>query len=69
MIENGRKVLITKEFFRALLTDLSEAFDSIPHELIITNLSAYGFDFKALKLIYSYVNNGKQRVRVNGKFQ
>ena len=69
MIEKWKKSVGNKGTFGALLTDLSKAFDSIPRELIIANLSAYGFDFKALKLIYSYINNRKQRVRINGKFQ
>ena len=56
--------------FGALLasSDLSKAFDCIPHELLIAKLSAYGFNFKALKFIYSYSNNRKQRVRINESF-
>ena len=41
--------------FGALLTDLSKAFDCLPHELLIAKLDAYGFDKNSLKVIHSYL--------------
>ena len=38
--------------FGALLTDLSKAFDCIPHGLIIAKLEACGFQIDALRLVY-----------------
>ena len=38
--------------FATLLTDLSKAFDCIPHDFIIVKLAANGFD--SLKLIHNY---------------
>ena len=54
--------------FGALLTDLSKAFDCIPHDLIIAKLEAYGFHIDALKLIHDYLSNRKQRVKVNDAY-
>ena len=51
--------------FGALLTDLSKAFDCLPHELIIAKLNAYGFNLPALKLMHSYLSHRKQRTKVN----
>ena len=51
--------------FGALMTDLSKAFDCLSHELLIAKLEAYGFDEKSLKLIYNYLSNRKQRVKIN----
>ena len=52
----------------ALLTDLSKAFDCLPHDLFIAKLDAYGFNYESLKLIYSYLTNRYQRVRINSQF-
>ena len=41
---------------------LSKAFDCIPHVLFNAVLNAYGFEKSVLKLIYSYLKGGKQRV-------
>ena len=43
LIENWKKVLDNKGFGGAVLMDLSKAFDTINHDLLIANLHAYGF--------------------------
>ena len=45
--------------------DLPKAFHSLPHDLNIAKLGAYGLDSTALKLIFSYLRNWKQCVRIN----
>ena len=54
--------------FGVLLTDLSKAFDCLSHELLIAKLEAYGFDKKSLALIYDYLLNRKQKVKINNSF-
>ena len=50
-----------------LLYDLSSAFDTISHELLITKLQIYGFDKQATNWMRSYLKNRKQMVSVAGK--
>ena len=48
--------------------DLSKIFDCIPHDLIITRLHTYGFDENSLVLVYSFLKERKQSVRINNTY-
>ena len=68
MVEKWRKCLDYNGKAGILLTDLSKAFDCLVHELLIAKLHAYVFDEHSLKLIYSYLSDRFQRVRINASF-
>ena len=68
MIETWKTSLNKKGAAGAILTDLSKAFDCLNHDLLIAKLEAYGFSKAALKFIYDYLKDRKQRTKVNGSF-
>ena len=55
-------------FAGAILMDLSKAFDTINHELLIAKLEAYGFGDNALETMRSYLSDRWQRTKVNTSF-
>ena len=59
MLEKWKKAVNSKKVFGAVLTDLSKAFDCLSHDLIIVELSTYGFSLPALNLIQNCVANRK----------
>ena len=67
LTEEWRKDLDKNFVVGAVPTDLSKAFDCIPHDLLINELSAYDFSDEALSYIYSYLTNPRQCVRINNK--
>ena len=68
MIEKLRKIRDEKGVFAAVLTDLPKAFDCIPHQLLITKLSAYGFEMKSIAFISAYLKNRKQKTKIGSTF-
>ena len=68
LVENWRKSLHNKSFAGAILMDLSKAFDTLNHDLLIAKLNAYGFQHDALKLLYSYLSKRWHRTKVNTSF-
>ena len=52
--------------------NLSKAFDTLNHKLLLKDLEAYGFDKKSISFMESYFTNRKQRTKIGdrcGKYQ
>ena len=64
LVEDWRHALDNKMIVGAILTDLSKAFDSLPHKLLIEKLKAYGLKIDARNLIENYLTSRKQRVKI-----
>ena len=45
--------------------DLSKAFDSISHDLLVAKMHAYSFSIDAVTFFYLFLKRRKQNVRIN----
>ena len=68
MLEKLKESKDKGEEFGAFFIGLSKAFNCIDHNLLITKLSWYGVTPRSLKLIFSYLSNRTQDVRINNSY-
>ena len=61
-------MIIIKKTFGKLLTDLSIAFDCLPHDLLVAKLNTYEFSLPTFRLVLSYLSNKKQETKIKSKF-
>ena len=55
-------------FVGTILMDLSKAYDTLPHDLLVAKFEAYGIDKNGLNLIHNYLTNRKQRTKVSSSY-
>ena len=65
LLEKWRENLDKNYVAEGVLTDLFKAFECIPHDLLLSKLSAYGVDETCLCYIYPYLLNRKKCMRIN----
>ena len=68
LVKNWTKSLDNKEFGDAKLMDHSKSFDTLNHDVLIAKLHAYGFQYDACKLPYSYLTMQLHRTKLNMPF-
>ena len=68
MLDKWKDAVDDKKVIGTPLADLFKAFNCLCHELIIAKLNAYDFSLPALKLIYDYLCNRQQRIKINHDF-
>ena len=68
MIENWKSSVNKRNKVGAIFLDLSQAFDTLDHSLLIVKLEAYGFDSLSLEFLKNYLINRKQRCKVGNHF-
>ena len=57
-----------KKFILGIFIDLSKAFDTVDHKILISKLKNYGVRGNNLKWFESYLNNRKQFTAYNNKY-
>ena len=68
MLELWKKSLDQRKSVSAIFMDLSKAFDTLNHDLLLAKLEAYGFSENSIGYIQSYLDNRLQRTNVNKNF-
>ena len=68
MLEKWKASLDKGEYVDVIFMDLSKAFDTINHDLLLAKLKAYGFSHNALAFMLSYLKNRSHRVNINNNF-
>ena len=69
LIDKRKQIIDNKGYGAAIFMDLSKAFDTINHELLIGWLHAYGFARKSLLIILSYLSDHWEHVKINSSFR
>ena len=65
LVEKWKTTLNKNGYAGVVTLDLSKAFDTINHELLLAKLDAYGFDKSSLKLIKRFRTDRWHRTRIN----
>ena len=53
---------------KKVLMDLSKTFDAVTHDLLIAKLNAFGLQHDLLKVRYSYLTNGRHKIKIIATF-
>ena len=68
-MEKWKKTIDNKGFAGEVMMDLSKAFGTLNHELVMAKLHTYGFGKESLMhLLLSYLSNRSQRTKTNTSF-
>ena len=65
LLQGWQEELGKSGFVGTILTDLSKAYDCLPHDLLVAKFEAYGIDKTGLNLMHNYLSNRKQRTKIN----
>ena len=65
LLIHWKHVLDSNEYVDAILMDLSKAFDCLPHNILLSKLSAYGLSEDSVLLLKSYISDHKQQIKIS----
>ena len=65
LLEDWKYALDSNEYVASILMDLSKAFDCLPHNILLSKLSAYGLSEDSVLLLKSYLSDRKQQIKIS----
>ena len=68
LTEDWKRRRDNKETVAVVSMDLSKAFDTIPHSLLLSKLKAYGLSDTSCKLLDDYLTGRTQRVKIGDTY-
>ena len=68
MLEKLKASLDKGEYVGVFFMDLSKAFDTINHDLLLAKLKTYRCSHNALAFMLTYLKNRSHRVNINNNF-
>ena len=68
MIENWKTQLNKRKKISVIIKDLSKAFDTLNHNLLVAKLKAYGLQLNAASFIKNYLTNRYQGCKIGDSF-
>ena len=66
-MERWKQAIDKEEYISLMYMDLSKAFDTIIHDLLLVKIKVYGLLTSALNLLYSHLKYRNQKVVINNK--
>ena len=68
LLEKWKEALDKGDFVDVIFMDLSKAFDTLKHDLLIPKLEAYGLSMNSFRYIRRYLNQRLQGTGANNSF-
>ena len=68
LLQTWQEELDKSGFVGTILMDLSKAYNSLPHDLLVAKFEAYGIDKNGLNLKHNYLANRKQRTKISSSY-
>jgi hypothetical protein len=66
VLNNIQNIFDNRDQVDVIYFDLSKAFDSVPHNLLVQKIQTFGINGKLLRWIENYLKNRRQRVTMEG---
>ena len=64
-IQDWKLALDKNQYVTAISMDLSKAFDCLPHDILLSKLSAYALSSKSVKLLEYYLIGHKLQIKLH----